>query len=229
MPSSKKIPKEKVIQNWGLRTTPTCTRNCGHTKEDTQNIFQCKRGDGTREKLKNTLLRWIINNRAEPNLITDILHGISLWRKGNPPLSPPNLPKLVANTFNKKNTGWIQALTGILAHKWAETKNAYLQYLGAKSTGLRWLSSQITKLWDTAWDMWKYRYHKLHSINGAIKSAVLAHKNEIISYQFKYRIIGIPIRRNFIFKTTEITLLYRPIRQKICLLAAISSAWRCDE
>ena len=80
-------------------------------------------------------------NRSELNLIPDLLRVISLWRL---PLLPPNLPTIVATVFNKQNNiGWLQSLTVILAHKWVETHNAYLIYLGAKVTGQRWVSTLI--------------------------------------------------------------------------------------
>ena len=51
---------------------------------------------------------------------------------------------------------------GMLSHDWADTKNIYLQSLGAKTTGKIWIHSLIRKLWDTVWDVWNYRNHNLH-------------------------------------------------------------------
>ena len=93
------------------------------------------------EKLKKSLVRRGIKNRAEPTLIPDLLHDISLWCKGYLPLPPTNLPTQVEAELNKENIrGWLQALTGLLEHEWVETNNTYLQYLGAKVTGQIWVS-----------------------------------------------------------------------------------------
>ena len=106
----------------------------------TSNISMKKRGWYV-GNLKKTLVRWRIKNRAEPILIPFLLHGISLWRKGNLPRSTPNLRTQEEAAFNNKNSiGRIQALTGLLAHELAETKNAYLESLGDKVTGQRWVS-----------------------------------------------------------------------------------------
>ena len=58
-----------------------------------------------------------------------------------PATPPPNLSTQAEEAFNKQNNiELLQALTGILAHEWAKTQNAYLQSLGAKFTGQRWVS-----------------------------------------------------------------------------------------
>ena len=175
------------MHNRGTWSTPACPRNCGHAKEYTPHILQCKKGDDTWEKLKKTLVIWGIKNRAEPTLIPALLHDISLWRKGHLPLLPPYLPTQVESAFKKQNNiGWLQALTGILAHEWAETQNINLQYLGDKVTGRRWVSSLIRKLWYIAWDMWNYRNHTLHASDDPTKAAVLTHANARISYHFNH-------------------------------------------
>ena len=120
--AAKELTTGKVMHNQGSWSTPACPRNCGHSKEDTPHIIQYKKGDDTWEKLKKTLVRRGIKNRAEPTLIPDLLHGIYLWRKGNLPPLPPNLPTQAEAAINKQNNiGWLQALTGLLAHEWTET------------------------------------------------------------------------------------------------------------
>ena len=69
--------------------------------------------------------------------------------------------------------GWFQAVLGLLSHKWAYIQHLYLQSLGAKVTGLRWISSIIRKLWDTAWDTWNHLNHTLHTPEGPFKMALL--------------------------------------------------------
>ena len=119
---AKELPTGKVMHNQGSWSTLACPRNFGHAKEDTPHIFKCKKGDDTWENPQKTLVRRGIKNRSEPTLIIDILHGISLWRKGNLTPPPPNIPTQVEAEFKKKNyIGWLQALTVLLAHKWAET------------------------------------------------------------------------------------------------------------
>ena len=129
----------------------------------------------------------------------------------------------------KYGIGWIQALTGLPSHEWAETKDAYLKSIGEKITGQRWVSSLIRKLCGVAWDMCNYIKNTLHALDGPTQAAVLAHTNEGISYHFNRGTIGLATRCYFLLKTKEHNLLYRPIRHKIVWLAAITSAQRCTQ
>ena len=134
--AEKELPTEQLMHIRGSCTTPTCPRKCGHAKEQTPNIFKCKKRDHTWENLKKKLVRWGIKNRAEPTLIPVLIHGISLWRKWNLPLTPLNIPIQVESEFNRQNSiGWIQALTGLLSYELAEKKNAYLKSTREKVTG----------------------------------------------------------------------------------------------
>jgi hypothetical protein len=38
----------------------------------------------------------------------------------------------------------------------------YYEWIGSRRSGLRWLTAQIQKLWDIAWDMWDNRNRVLH-------------------------------------------------------------------
>ena len=123
--------------------------------------------------------------REEPNLTPDLLHNISLWRKGHLSLPPPNTTTMVDTTLKKKNNiKCLQSITGLLVNEWEEKNNFYLQSLRAKVTGQIWVSSLIRKLWDTAWEMWNYINHTLHATNEPTKSAVLSHTSKIMSDQF---------------------------------------------
>ena len=65
---------------------------------------------------------------------------------------------------------WIQAHIGLLSHHWKDIYHLYLKYLGAKISGLRWISSLIEKLWDMAWDAWNNFNHILHINKGPVKT-----------------------------------------------------------
>ena len=53
----------------------------------------------------------------------------------------------------------------LTALNWDEIQNLNLQLLETKTTGKRWVSDLIWKFWDTAWDVWNYQNHTLHSTN----------------------------------------------------------------
>ena len=90
-----KITTGKVMHNQGSWSTSACRRNCGHAKEDTPHIFQCKKEMTCGKNSKKTLVRRVIKNRAEPTLITALLQGISLCHKVHLPPPPHNLPTQV--------------------------------------------------------------------------------------------------------------------------------------
>ena len=54
------------------------------------------------ENLKETLVIRGIKNTSENTLITDLMHGISLWRKWHLSLPPKDLPTQVESKFDKK-------------------------------------------------------------------------------------------------------------------------------
>ena len=48
------------------------------------------------------------------------------------------------------------------------------------------------KLWDTAWDVWNYSNHSLHTTDGPTKSKILQTIKERITYHFDRGILGLP-------------------------------------
>ena len=135
----------------GACSSDECPRGYGKITEDKQHLFQCSKGNNKCDKLKKILLEWGERNRAAPQIISAILHGISKWRKGQMPSNPPPQPLDVARDFeNQTNIGWLQALIGLTEGSWDEIQNMHLQLLEKKTTGKRWISYLLRKLWDTA-------------------------------------------------------------------------------
>ena len=192
----------------GSWTSPACPRECGHPAKDVPHIFYYHKEDKTWDKLKKLLSIWGEQNKAAPSFLLDIIHKITLWRKVQPLQTPPYLPIPVANTFKKyTNIGWLQALMGLISTDWAEVQNAYLRYLGAKYSGAIWIYVLIRKLWNTEWDIWKFRNHILHATDAPPKTEILALINRRVSLHFNRGIQGLPLRRHFLFKTNIHTLL----------------------
>ena len=164
---------------------PEWPRDCGHIDEGVPYIFQFSKGEKTWYNLNKVLSRWRERNKADPNITPEIIHGITLCRKGKPLQPPPSLPILVDNVFKKQtDLGWLQALMGLIYQNWAEVQNAYLGSLGAKISGVIWISALITKLWNRSWDIWSFRNHIIHATDGPKKKKILALINRRVSLYF---------------------------------------------
>jgi hypothetical protein len=67
--------------------------------------------------------------------------------------------------------GWHRFIDGFLMASWLDTQQSYLAFIGGKTTSKRWASRLITKLWETAWDMWR---HRMKIINSPDSQTLLA-------------------------------------------------------
>ena len=112
---------------------------------------------------------------------------------------------------------------GLVSSDFSEIQNLYLQYIEAKTTGEMWISYLIIKLWDTTWEIWKYRNHTLYSTYGYTKTDILTFTNKIITYHLRRGMTGLPQRFKFLFQTTIHTLISRPVHQRLSCMAATSS------
>ena len=62
----------------------------------------------------------------------------------------------------QSHIGWSLFIEGCVHKDWQGIIDAYLKSLERKTTGQRWVSSLIKKLWQVAWDMWDHRNLSLH-------------------------------------------------------------------
>ena len=59
--------------------------------------------------------------------------------------------------------GWCNALLGQLSTKWMDAQQKCLESTGKRTAGEQWTIAIISKLWDTAWDMWQHPNHITHN------------------------------------------------------------------
>ena len=135
-------------------------------------------------------------------------------KKDTPPLSPSPLPLVVARDFeNQTKIGWLQALMVLLGNNWVEIQNFYIQSLGENTSGKRWISSLIRKMWCVAWDFCKFCNHTLHATEGPRKLEMIYIINKIVTHQLEKGVIGLLAWCHFLFRTSIHTLLTQPIQQ----------------
>ena len=213
----------------GACSSDECPRGYGKITEDKQHLFQCSKGNNKCDKLKKILLEWGERNRAAPQIISAILHGISKWRKGQMPSNPPPQPLDVARDFeNQTNIGWLQALIGLTEGSWDEIQNMHLQLLEKKTTGKRWISYLLRKLWDTAWYFWSFWNHTLHATDIPRKTEILDMIDKKVTLHINKGITGLPSHFHFMFPTSIHTLINCPVRQCLSWMASTSSARICS-
>jgi hypothetical protein len=66
--------------------------------------------------------------------------------------------------------GWQALLEGCPALGWEEIQQGYLEWMGSRRTGRRWLVALITKLWEVAWTMWDHRNIVIHDKTNSVAS-----------------------------------------------------------
>ena len=98
-----------------------------------------------------------------------------------------------------------------------------------KISGRIWIYPLIRNLWDTNWDIWNYRNHKLHTTNGQTKTEILACVNTIFTYHLNQGMEGLKEIYHLIFKTSIHTLLYSPVHQCLSWIVDASSARQCSQ
>ena len=118
---------------------------------------------------------------------------------------------------------------GLISHDWAELQNTYLRSLGAKISGVIWISALIIKLRDTELEICNFRNHTLHATDGPQKTEILGLINIRVARHFNRGISGLLIRCHFLLKTDIHPLLSRPVCQQLSWLSAVSSSCQCSQ
>ena len=99
---------------------------------------------------------------------------------------------------------------GIMTQNCEEIQNLPLQFLGGKTTGTRWISSLIHKFWNTAWYVWNYINHTLHSPGSTTKTDILRLINKRTTYHLNRSISGLTIHLHLLLHTSIHILLFTP-------------------
>ena len=115
----------------------------------------------------------------------------------------------------------------LLENDWEEIQNLYIQSLGENTSGKRWISFLINKMWDIAWDLLNFWNHTLHTTEGPRKLDAIDLINKRVTHQLEKGSMGLPTRCHFLFHTSIRTMLTRPIRQGLSWMTATTRARWC--
>ena len=117
----------------------------------------------------------------------------------------------------------------LISHDCEEIQNSYLWSLEDKLSRQIWISSLIRNLWDTAWDMWIFINHTLHTTYGQTKTEIITPINKRVTYHNNQGMTGLSEIFHFLFKTNIHTLLSFNVCQLLPWLVAKSSACQCPQ
>ena len=170
--------KEKEVLKWhsGFRGTNSALKmrnhaqssecpGCNHPNETTDHVIKCKAAGATKiwnSKIEK-LLEWMKANQGAPELIKAIKTGLIAWRNNQPNISEKyTLPFLNAAVDTQNSIGWKGFIHGFTSKHWERAQQNFLHFKSSRTSGKRWISALIKKLWEVIWALWQYRNGLVH-------------------------------------------------------------------
>jgi hypothetical protein len=99
-----------------------------------------------------------------PELRRTIIRKLNNWRRRR------RITAQITNKYGEREAsehqdkiGWTNLMLGRMAPEWAAAQQSYLDWLGRRTTGKRWLIALTVKLLNISWDMWDHRNRILHA------------------------------------------------------------------
>ena len=181
-----------MMQRWGFQENDECPR-CQAPAERAMHVLLCHdpRADLAWSTALTNLERWMILTHTMPQLRIAILAGLSHWR--NPLLerrtSSVNAIQQAVELQDK--IGWYQFVMGQMGYLWKGIQQEYLEFLGRRNTGRKWVRELIKKFWGIAWDMWEHRNGILHDTITPAKLQKIAQADIRVREEFAIGIIGL--------------------------------------
>ena len=162
----------KMMKRWKKRDNARCPR-CDKEEEDAEHVWLCQ-GEGANDiwdKSIERLLDWMKKEKTYGKLAEVICDHLSAWRYNRHPTIIATSDELRAAIAEQRKAGWRTLLEGAPVKGWREIQQSYLERIGSRKTGLRWITALIVKLWDVAWDQWNHRNGVLHDKDSSIESS----------------------------------------------------------
>jgi hypothetical protein len=161
------IPIGKNLVRWKISTTDVCPR-CGEAETHRYYVIKCPQEQAiqTWEAAINKLSRWLDNNHTQHELKQGLLEGLRAWHDDRPiqPITT-DWPGVIQTLHDQKTLGWNLFFDGFITDSWVATQQSYLKFLNKKTSGKRWTSRLIKRMWEIAWDMWRHRMKIMDTID----------------------------------------------------------------
>ena len=100
--------------------------------------------------------------------------------------------------------GWTNFfMLGQISGEWACAQQDYLDYLGRRKTGKRWLIALTTKLLNVSWDLWDYRNNILHHKDHPWKQLEHTAANERIDEEYDQGTLNLDQGEQWLRRTSQ--------------------------
>jgi hypothetical protein len=214
----------KFQKIWKMRETDSCP-HCGKP-EDAVHVWTCD-SPAVDEVWTQSLLKLESTLKkldTDPQLLDTIIAYLHSWR------SEDNLQPLRSREYksliDKQNTiGPRQFFEGWHHIDWELMQELYYQNIKSRQSAKRWTIAVITKLWDTAWDLWEFQnliFH--HQENQSTRVDMLLLDKQIGDLHSNMNIIGLLPKDQHLTEITLDCLLAFPRRQKVEWMTQVALA-----
>ena len=109
---------------------------------------------------------------SHPELLKTIVPWLRSHETARPTVTTQTFPSTKEMVLEQLNLGKTTTLKGFLVTDWVGIQEEFLKWNGRKTTGKRWLSRLIKKLWEIAWDLWQLRMHIIRKGNTATEAII---------------------------------------------------------
>jgi Reverse transcriptase (RNA-dependent DNA polymerase) len=213
----------KFMHRWKQRHSPNCPR-CGEF-EDAPHVWLCRGSDSDAiwQKSMVSLAEWMESVQTDPDVQEAILSKLSKWRTGSD--DDGMVPFQLQPAIEQQNDiGWSNFIEGWVSFEWELVQQSYYDLIQSRRSGLRWLSSLITKLWQTAWDLWEHRNGVLHKQENMVSAEAMSRLNRRIRYLYiRTASLSIPHPDKYLFTVTLQQLLSKDVTYKKAWITNVQS------
>jgi hypothetical protein len=173
----------KIRKEWTHDKCPLCLED----NETNDHVLLCQdpRALQQWDTLATKLDKDLQNMTTATTIRRTIMRKLHNWRrKKESNLNLTNEYGERAASIAQDRIGWTNFMLGRISGEWACAQQDYLDYLGRRKTGKRWLIALTTKLLNISWDLWDYRNSILHHKDHPWKQLEQAAANERIDEEY---------------------------------------------
>ena len=211
------LPTGEIMVKRKQRVKATCP-HCHHHNENALHLPTCPHPNvhAFWKDAMDNLETWFINVDTHPSIASFICEGILSWTRDPYGEEPPidHLPHTICNAFdNQLHFGWFATLSGVLHPSLIQLQQTHYSSMSSRRTGFAWGRKTILKLWNTIFELWKFRSHTLH--NTVIQQN---HGQDQLNFsmtvEYHMGAIGLPSQFDGYFTMPLDSLLSKPIDYK---------------
>ena len=151
---------------WNKRLVSSCPL-CNHPIEDVDHILRCQSAGAIEvwQQSVSNILEWLHANNSCPDLANLAINILSSFKSNQPVTLHDNV--LFDGVFKvftaQKSIGWRLFIDGCFSYEWAKVQQEYLDWMGSRKSGKKWVANLICQLWDLQWNTWMHRNSVLHN------------------------------------------------------------------